>query len=266
MKKRVWIFGLLLCCMLGLSACGQSQDPGAAAKEAEKEEQYRQMGLQNGEQLLSELAQVHEEGMIDDLLGQDDNLDKLLNNYVSGMEDVGYISEIGESVCKVDGNQIIVDTDIVGTLTDSDGNPRTAYVEMIFDAKGTKMYPDLSVNPKYTNSELMTKAGLNTLLGMGVTFTILILISLIISSFTLIAKIQNKPKEKAETPAATSVDNAVRQIVAGEEQQETDDTELIAVLAAAIAAYESENGGYVSPDGVVIRSVRKVSRARRNYV
>ena len=42
--------------MLGLCACGQSQDPGAAAKEAEKEEQYRQMGLQNGEQLLSELS------------------------------------------------------------------------------------------------------------------------------------------------------------------------------------------------------------------
>ena len=53
------------------------------------------------------------------------------------------------------------------------------------------------------------------------------------------------------TTKADSVDNAVAQIAANEEAQ--DDTELIAVIAAAIAASE----GAASADGYVVRSVRR---------
>ena len=264
MRKKVSICTLLLSCILILAGCGQSRDLAAESKEAEKNEQYELMGISNGQQLLSELSQVVDEGMAESYMGSDDQLDKLLNNYISGMEDVGSISDYGQAEARVDGNQIIVDIPITGTLKDPNGNLREAQVEMIFDTKGESMYPDLSVNPKYTSSELMTKAGLNTLLGMGVTFTILILISLIISCFTIISKIQNKPKSKEESPAAASVDNAVRQIVAVEEQSaEEDESELIAVIAAAVAAYEAENGAvYESADGVIIRSVRRINRSK----
>ena len=263
MKRKLSLLLISLMCIFGLCACSQSSDPAADAREAEKNAQYIQMGEANGPAIIQELAQYQEEGMLDQLLGQDDELDKLVNNYVSGMEDVGNLDSVGDAEATIDGNNIIVDIPITGTKLDPNGNPRTANVQVIFDTKGQKMYPDLSVNPKYTSAELMEKAGLNTLLGMGVTFSILILISLIISSFTLISKAQNKPKAKEENQAEVSVDNAVRQIEAIEEQQVDNDDELIAVIAAAIAAYESETGtGYVSADGVVIRSVRKVNRAR----
>ena len=51
----------------------------------------------------------------------------------------------------------------------------------------------------------------------------------------------------------TAADNAVAQIVENETVQE-DDLELIAVIAAAIAASE----GAASTDGYVVRSIRRI--------
>ena len=99
-------------------------------------------------------------------------------------------------------------------------------------------------------SELMSIAGMNTLLGMGTVFCVLILIMFLISSFKLLSVFEKKPEKKEEK---TSVDKAVDQIVAGEEAQ--DDTELIAVISAAIAAYE---GSSASGSGYVVRSIRRI--------
>ena len=99
----------------------------------------------------------------------------------------------------------------------------------------------------------MTKAGLNTLMGMGTVFAVLILIAVLISCFNFIPKIQaafSKKDKKAEVAA----DNAVAQIVENEAVQEEDDLELIAVIAAAIAASE----GASSTDGYVVRSIRRI--------
>ena len=57
-------------------------------------------------------------------------------------------------------------------------------------------------------------------------------------------------KEEAKN---AGIDKAVTQIAA-QEEPEADDTELVAVIAAAIAASE----GAVSTDGFVVRSIRKV--------
>ena len=101
----------------------------------------------------------------------------------------------------------------------------------------------------------MTKAALNTLIGMGTVFVMLIMISLIISLFNFIPKIQAafSKKDKEEEAKNAGIDKAVTQIVA-QEEPEADDTELVAVIAAAIAASE----GAVSTDGFVVRSIRKV--------
>ena len=101
-------------------------------------------------------------------------------------------------------------------------------------------------------SDLMAKAGMNTLLGMGTVFCVLILICLIISCFKFIPKIQGvfsgKDKKAEKTVAETAVDNTIAQIIRKE-----DDQELIAVIAAAIAASE----GAASTDGYVVRSIRR---------
>ena len=103
----------------------------------------------------------------------------------------------------------------------------------------------------------MERAGLNTLLGIGIVFTALILISFIISCFKFIGKIGNKP-----APVAPVKEAEVKPEPVVIEEDVSDDLELIAVITAAITAYEEANGGYVPEDGLVVRSIRKINKQR----
>ncbi|MCI9617178.1 MAG: OadG family protein [Eubacterium sp.] len=100
----------------------------------------------------------------------------------------------------------------------------------------------------------MASAGANTLMGMGTVFAVLIFISLLISCFKLIPKItearERKKAGKAEHAAVK--DTKTEEVVDAGAENLTDDYELIAVIAAAIAA--SEN---TSTDNFVVRSIRR---------
>jgi Na+-transporting methylmalonyl-CoA/oxaloacetate decarboxylase gamma subunit len=101
--------------------------------------------------------------------------------------------------------------------------------------------------------EKLSKAGLNTLISISIVFCVLILISLIIYAFNIFPYLENKKKEKEKAAAATPKDEVVSQIQVREEQQNvTDDTELIAVIAAAIAASEG-----TSTSDFVVRSINR---------
>ncbi len=105
--------------------------------------------------------------------------------------------------------------------------------------------------------DILTKALLNTVLGMGTVFAVLILISLLISLFAFIPKIQAIfAKNEEKTPVAAPVAKKGPQLPAEEpEEDEMDELELIAVITAAIAASTG-----MSEDGFVVRSIRR-SRA-----
>ncbi len=108
----------------------------------------------------------------------------------------------------------------------------------------------------------LADAGQNTIVGMGVVFAILILISLVISAFNLIGKAQNaaaKKKEEKLKKNTPAVEQNKDEETADSEEEEIapeDDLELVAVIAAAIAASENAD-----PSGIVVRSIRKVSSA-----
>lgn len=103
----------------------------------------------------------------------------------------------------------------------------------------------------------LSDAGVNTLVGMGTVFIILIFISLIISCFTLISKIQNSMnnKQNNQDVVSSSINNTVAQLVSNEEEEMTDDFELVAVITASIMAYL---GDEAPADGLVVRNIRKV--------
>ncbi len=94
----------------------------------------------------------------------------------------------------------------------------------------------------------MQNALMNTVLGMGTVFAMLIAIALIIYCFKIIPVIQKKFAKKeepvAEVPKAAPAQAAP--------VQETDDLELVAVIAAAIAA--SEN---VPVDSFRVRTIKR---------
>ena len=106
----------------------------------------------------------------------------------------------------------------------------------------------ITFEPEMTMGEKMAQAGMNTLMGIGTVFVVLIFLSFLISLFRFIGTPGKKASEKDQKP----VEKPVVQVPA---QEEVDDTELIAVIAAAIAAYEG-----TSTDGFVVRSVKKVRK------
>lgn len=112
-------------------------------------------------------------------------------------------------------------------------------------------YLPVALEASVSKADALADAGINTLLGMGTAFAVLILISLIISLFPIIGKIGKKPA----APAPSSKPAVAPEIV-DEEEDLSDDDELVAVIAAAIAAYEGSNASAFG-DGFVVRSIRK---------
>ena len=104
----------------------------------------------------------------------------------------------------------------------------------------------------------MKNAALNTLMGLGTVFVILIMLIFLISLFQFIpgsgAQEAKAKKKAAEEAAAAPTPVSVAAVPV----QEADNSELIAVIAAAIAASEG-----TSTDGFVVRSIRKINRKKR---
>lgn len=111
---------------------------------------------------------------------------------------------------------------------------------------------DASVDKVYTLGEKMEKAGLNTLMGMGTVFIVLILISVIIYCFRFISVLQDAISGKGKAVEQKTVETVTEQVEQSEPQQPADDLELVAVISAAIAAASG-----TSADGFVVRSIRR---------
>ena len=110
--------------------------------------------------------------------------------------------------------------------------------------------------------DVMKTALLNTVIGMGTVFVILIFISFLISTFALIPKLQEKFKKKEVSVSSVS-ETSSNEVMESESVEDlTDDTELVAVITAAIMA---AMGDEAPEDGLVVRSIRKVGSKRKNF-
>ncbi|MEF9915741.1 MAG: OadG family transporter subunit [Lachnospiraceae bacterium] len=122
---------------------------------------------------------------------------------------------------------------------------RDAVITFIFDNQ--QNIKSLTIDPKYSTEEILKKAGMNTVIGMGTVFAVLIFISIIISLFKFIPDIEAKFHNKSNSkPIVEDIPSANIQEVPEME------LELIAVITAAIAA-ESKT----SQDKIVIRSIKR---------
>ncbi|MBR3575108.1 MAG: OadG family protein [Lachnospiraceae bacterium] len=167
-----------------------------------------------------------------------------ISSFQKGFEETGAIISKGEPVITVDGDEVIVNIEVICER-------RNADIEMIFNNDFyNPVMTSAAFNARYTMAEKMSKAGLNTVIGMGTVFVMLIIISFIISLFGLFSK-QKKPDKTEE-----GINKAVEQIEKKETAELASNSELVAVIAAAIAAYE----GTTSTDGFVVRSIKKIKR------
>ncbi len=234
MKKFLLVLGMITC-LVGLSACGKVEEPYQGVLTQEQADAT----VENFMAALNEVVMMGQQ----EEYAKEPVLAASLASYESARADLGDYQSMVSCTFTEDEDGIIINAVIQGTK-------RPGTVEMIFDDE--MVFTSGTINVTYTFGETMTKAGLNTLMGMGTVFAVLILIAVLISCFNFIPKIQaafSKKDKKVETAA----DNAVAQIVENEAVQE-DDLELIAVIAAAIAASE----GAASADGYVVRSIRRI--------
>ena len=102
----------------------------------------------------------------------------------------------------------------------------------------------------------MQEAALNTVMGLGIVFLVLLFLSFLISQFKHIAKLEEKMTKKNAPEAPKAAPAPAAPVAAPAPVEETvDDGELIAVIAAAIAAAEG-----TTTDGFVVRSIKKSNR------
>lgn len=263
MKKKFLALICMITCIFGLTACGSEET--LTEYEQQKVDIAKQIASTNivpmfVEFMDDEVATYYDEFTmkeIEYLFSNQYNINvdgyavtTAIESFHSAKDSVGEYQGIGEITAEIDDDQIIVEVEVYGS-------EKNAVAEVILSNDRFFVLESAALNPSSTMGDLMKKAAMNTLIGMGTVFIVLILISLIISCFGIIPKLQAKAaaKKKAKKPENnTGIDNAVAQIAAQEEvADETDDLELVAVIAAAIAASE----GAASADGFVVRSIRR---------
>lgn len=176
-----------------------------------------------------------------------------MDAWKAGVEECGTYEGHGDFTYEATQTQLSVTT--TAKFAERDANLEIIYKA---DTRGNLHLDSLTVSGIYSMSEILGKAGMNTLLGMGTVFCVLIIISIIISLLKFIPKLQaafskKEAPQPAQIPAPVQVAPAAAESeAAAEEEDVSDDCELAAVIAAAIAASEE-----IPADGFVVRSIRR---------
>ena len=167
-------------------------------------------------------------------------------SWENAIKDIGEVQGIEGKSCYFTKKEGTVIVRVIGSRHDAD-------VVFTMEKSEDQSYKVTGIvtNVEYSMKEKIQQAGLNTLLGMGTTFTVLILLALVIALFgKVVGGASNRTIRKTVVQQASPKTPVVSEDI---QEDVTDDTELIAVIAAAIAAYE----GRQDTDGFVVRSIRK---------
>ena len=262
MRQRLVATAMAVLLALGLTACGEAD--AAVGNDYLSAEEATTLAEYYTEQI-TQIYGYYSDNLEDLYLGLKKDTSTDYTPYIEALKSYSEsVEELGGNVTVVSGSSEIIDVSeetvtvhvkLQGDKEYKPGEYRSATAEVVIEKQELS---SLSTTVDYDFGEMMGQAGMNTLLGMGTVFVILILISLVIVAMGAIMKAADaavRKKQEAETLAAKSVDNTVMNIIDREENAATDgtadDLELIAVITAAIAASE----GSSSSDGFVVRSI-----------
>ena len=273
MKRLRLVISLasLLMCLVFSNTCvfaDQTVDLGGANAAETTLSAEDQKTFANGKITMAQIKSLFENYVTNGLANygecSKDELD-YLGEYYSSQTDMfeNFAKTVGDEPCGTykDYGKIKVTENEDGTID--------ATSMLHFENKDLKMIMHISLfdtlGPQATSVEFslpdtaensigakMASAGANTLMGMGTVFVVLIFISLIISCFKVIPKITEARANKNKKANITTEESKSETVSANETVDVSDDLELIAVIASAIAA--SEN---TSTDSFVVRSIRR---------
>lgn len=204
------------------------------------------------ETLISQIAGFSDEE-IETYLAQNDAFTTATMESWKGVKDeLGAYSSIVSQDVEKDG-------DVVTISTVAQFEKAKADVVLMLDL-GQQMYTSMTYSVQYSLAANMQRAGMNTLMGIGIVFLMLLFLSFVIGLFKYIEKFQNVGKKKAAEEAPKAEEAPAPAIAQSEAADEdfADDLELVAVISAAIAAYENTSG-----DSFVVRSIKKSNKWHR---
>lgn len=204
------------------------------------------------ETLISQIAGFSDEE-IKNYLAQDDAFTTAtMESWKSVKDELGAYSSIVSQDVEKDG-------DVVTISTVAQFEKAKADVVLMLDL-GQQMYTSMTYSVQYSLAANMQRAGMNTLMGIGIVFLMLVFLSFVIGLFKYIEKFQNVGKKKAAEEAPKAEEAPAPAIAQSEAADEdfADDLELVAVISAAIAAYENTSG-----DSFVVRSIKKSNKWHR---
>ncbi len=242
MKKKVFLIVSLCMLVLGLAACGE--DPKKVDYNGVSYDQLES----NSEYIATTLVSLPEDE-IDGFIEQNQN-DSITFNLVTRWKELK--PELGEYVAL---GEFAVDKS-GKTLTTThimDFEKRDVTLTFVYNYMDMQI-SDITLDENFSLGEKMQKAAMNTLMGLGTVFGILILISLIIWSFKIINVMQDRAKA-AQAPAEEPKPQPVAEAAPAVEAPQEDGLELIAVISAAVAAATGSQPG--GTDGFVVRSIRR---------
>lgn len=251
MKKKISLAGFILVLILVFAGCGKSETSEYDEETLQYYSQYfvSFFNSQTEEQIESYKSSA--DTLLDMYLIQNgipiegDNFISMLDAWQAGLDECGAFVQCGEFEMTTDQDGATLTAD--AEFADREGT-------IVFEYNKNMYLESVTVSGHYTTGEVLQKAGLNTLLGMGTVFVVLIFLCFVIWLFNFIPVLEKKfRKGKAEEPilqTASQSDSAAAGTAAPADK--TDDQELVAVIAAAIAAAEG-----TSTDDFVVRSIKR---------
>lgn len=253
MKKRI---SLLLCAfVLAFSFVGCGSEKKSIEYDKKILEQSAEIIIRSFSEMDDKTFEQYEDGstlQVNMMLLQSglpiekEEFVSMIHSWQASIDECGEYQKHGEYKVEAKAKEIILSTEATY-------KERKATIEFKFDEKLNMESMDVSA--KYSTGEILKKAGMNTVLGMGTVFIVLIFLAFIISLLKYIPIIIGKFGKKEECEKVVETKSTIVEEV---ESSSVDDLELVAVITAAIAA---ETG--TSSDGFVVRSIKR--RASNNW-
>ncbi len=244
--KKLYLVLCIALAMLGATACGKSDSSESTKFDKTDLENRSTQVLQ---QVLSEtnLSTIENEEVYESFAEQaGEDIAASYKSFYDTTKELGTYEDIAVTDTSIQEDTASVEL----TIKYPD---EKVIVKCNFDKHST--LTSFSSEEYRTFGQKMVKALLNTVMGMGTVFIVLIFISAIIALLKYVPGLFAKKNTPA--PVATVTETVTESV----EEELVDDGELVAVITAAIMA---SMGDQAPEDGLVVRSIRKVNKKWKN--
>lgn len=250
-KKNLISLLLVLVCIVSLAACGGN-------KESTRNADVQSQAEQNAVGLAQTIVELSDSDIENYMISGDEFTENAMAAWDGAREELGELVEIkdGDLTTEYDESSKVYTVTVPAEFENADSN-------FVFEFDRTGSPSTLSVEVVYSKGEALQQAAMNTVMGLVVVFIVLAFLSFVISLLKYVPGLVNSfgKKKNQELSDVQENQTSVEEVSAQKNEEDISenvtDPELIAVIAAAIAAAEG-----TSQDGFQVRSVRRIKRKK----